>query len=174
MYIRIARIVNTFGIRGDIKVIADTDFPEERFETGNRLFIIRDGVQEAVVTVKSAKLNKGTWVIGFEEYGNINEVESFKNAWLAIAEDDQEELPEDEYYYHQIIGLDVYTDAGKLLGKIKDILSLGSNDVWVVDRPEPKLKDALIPYIEDVVKEINLDENRVTVELMEGLIDDAN
>ena len=55
--ISIARIVNTFGIRGDIKVIADTDFPEERFETGNRLFIIRDGVQEAEVTVKSAKLS---------------------------------------------------------------------------------------------------------------------
>lgn len=174
MYIRIARIVNTFGIRGDIKVIADTDFPEERFQIGARLLIIRDDQLEAEVTVKSSRLHKGTYIIGFEEYDNVNQVEVFKNAWLAIPREEQDVLPEGDYYFHQIIGLDVYTTDHLHLGKIKDILSLGSNDVWVVQRPQAKLKEALIPYIEDIVKEINLDEHRVTIELMEGLVDDAN
>ncbi len=174
MYIRIARIVNTFGIQGEIKVIAETDFPEERFERGTELFIIRNGNEEARVTVKHARQQKGTYIISLEEFNNINQVEPFKGAWLAILAEDQETLPTDEYYHHQIIGLEVHTTEGKYLGKIKEILPLGPNDVWVVQRHEPKMKDALIPYIDDIVKEVNLDNQTVLIELMEGLIDDAD
>lgn len=172
--IKIGRIVNTFGIRGQLKVIADTDFPEERFAKGNQLSILKDEKVVQVVTVKTAQLHKGTYIVSFEEFDNINFVEGFKGAWLAISEDQQEELPEDEFYHHQIIGLEVVTNDGVQLGKVKEILSLGSNDVWVVKRKQSGLKDALIPYIDDVVKEVNLEKGEAVIELMEGLIDDAN
>ncbi len=174
MYIRIARIVNTFGIQGDIKVIAETDFPEERFEPGSELSIIRNGVEEAKVTIKQARQQKGTYIISLEEFNNINQVEGFKGAWLAILEEEQQDLPEGEFYHHQIIGLEVHTTEGKYLGKIKEILPLGPNDVWVIKRHEPHLKDALIPYIDDVVKEVDLANQSVQIQLMEGLIDDAD
>ena len=83
-------------------------------------------------------------------------------------------MPEDEFYHHQIIGLKVVTDQGKTLGTIKEILQLGSNDVWVVKRMEPKKKDALLPYIDQVVKQVDLEKKEVLVELMEGLIDDED
>lgn len=94
--------------------------------------------------------------------------------WLAINEDQQQDLEENEYYYHEIIGLKVLTTDNRELGTIKDIMSLGSNDVWVVKRNKPKLPDALLPYIEDVVKEVHVDEGYVLVELMEGLIEDED
>lgn len=173
-YFRIGRIVNTFGIRGEIKVIADTDFPEERFAKGEVLTILDKETAVEQVTVEQSKLSKGTYIIKFKEYNNINEVERFKTMWLAINEDQQQDLEENEYYYHEIIGLKVLTTDNRELGTIKDIMSLGSNDVWVVKRNKPKLPDALLPYIEDVVKEVHVDEGYVLVELMEGLIEDED
>lgn len=171
---RIARIVNTFGIRGQVKVIANTDFAEERFKKGQQLTVARDGEELATVTVEKAQINKGTYILTFEEYDNINQVEHFKEAWLLIDAEEQLPLPEDEFYHHQIIGLKVHTTEGKTLGIVKEILALGSNDVWVVQRPEAKKKDALIPYITEVVKEVDLEKGEVLVELMAGLIDDED
>ena len=165
-YYRVARIVNTFGIRGQLKLIADTDFPEERFASGKTLYILK------ALNSQPLASDKGTWLISFVGYNNINQVEGFKGCWLAIDESEQEELEEDSYYHHQLLGLEVVTLEGKTLGKIKEILQLGSNDVFVVQRNIPKAKDALIPFIGDVVKAVDLEAGQVKVELMEGLIDD--
>ena len=86
---------------------------------------------------------------------------------MAVTEEDQAELAEGEYYYHQIIGLKVVTTEGRELGKIKEILAPGANDVWVVQRP--KQSDLLLPVIDDVVKQVDLDGGYVEVELLEGL-----
>lgn len=171
---KVGRIVNTFGIKGQLKVIADTDFPQERFAVGESLSILKDEQILKVVTVETAQLHKGTYLIGFKEFENINQVEQYKGCWLAIEPQQQQELEEDEFYHHQIIGLEVVTTEGMILGKVKEILALGSNDVWVVQRNRPKLKDALIPFIDDVVKQVDLNKGIATIELMEGLIDDEN
>lgn len=174
-YYRIGRIVNTFGIRGQLKVIADTDFAEERFAPGNTLYVVSEQKElKHTVTVEKAQPHKGTYLLSFKGMDNINQVEGFKGLWLAIDKASQHELEEHEYYHHQIIGLKVVTTDGKVLGTIKEILQLGSNDVWVVKRATPKLKDALIPYIADVVKTVDLATATVTIELMEGLIDDED
>ena len=81
-------------------------------------------------------------------------------------------LAEDEFYYHQIIGATVYDETGSELGKIKEILSPGANDVWVVQRP--KKKDLLLPYIEGVVTKVDVENQRIDVDIPEGLIDDEN
>ncbi|UUX34105.1 ribosome maturation factor RimM [Fundicoccus culcitae] len=171
---KIARIVNTHGIKGQLKIIADTDFVEERFASGNRLSIVKDDKVLQEVHVASIIQSKGTYIVAFDEFHNINEVEVFKGAWLAIDEDQQEVLDDDSYYHHQIVGLKVVTTEGVELGTIKEILALGSNDVWVVKRKENGKKDALIPFIKDVVKDVDLDRQVVVIELMEGLIDDAD
>ena len=173
-YYRIGRVVNTHGIRGQIKVIADTDFPESRFASGNKLYILKDDQALAQVTVLDSRQAKGTYILSFEEFDNINQVEGFKGSWLAIDSSSQEELEDDVYYHHQIIGLEVVTHQGLKLGKIKEILQLGSNDVWVVKRHENNKADALIPYIDDVVKEVDLEKGQVIISLMEGLIDDED
>lgn len=173
-YFRVGRIVNTFGIRGEVKVIADTDFPEDRFAKGEVLTILDGDKAVKKVTVEDSRLSKGTYIMSFEEVKNINDIEKFKTMWLAIDEDQQQDLDDHEYYYHEIIGLKVRTTEDQEIGTIKDILGLGSNDVWIVKRNKPKTADALIPYIKDVVKEVNVEEGYVLIELMEGLIDDEN
>ncbi|MDT2768047.1 ribosome maturation factor RimM [Globicatella sulfidifaciens] len=171
---KVGRIVNTFGIKGQIKVIADTDFAYERFAPGEKLAIVDGDKVLTKLTVADAYLHKGTYILSFEGIHNINDIEHYKNYWLAIEKDQQQALPEDEFYHHQIIGLKIITTDGDELGTVKEILSLGSNDVWVVKRHEPKKRDVLLPFINDVVKEVDLANGIATIELMEGLIDDAN
>src|SRR5699024_11531715 len=107
--------------------------------------------------------------IHFKDFNNINDVEHFKGHDLKIREDQLTELDENEFYYHEIIGCAVYLTNGEKLGVIKEILAPGANDVWVVQ--QEKGKDVLVPYIEDVVKEVDVAAQTVIIEPMEGLLD---
>ncbi|KRM13106.1 ribosome maturation factor RimM [Paucilactobacillus suebicus] len=164
-YYNVGKIVNTHGIRGEVKVVSTTDFPDERFKVGNTLYI--EDADPIKVTVKSARMQKNFFLVTFKEFNDINQIEKFKTHQLMVSEDDQQDLEDGKYYHHQIIGLGVQTLDGKKLGTIKEILSPGANDVWVVKRP--KKSDLLLPVIDDVIKKVDLDNQTVFVELMEGL-----
>lgn len=157
--------MNTHGIRGEVKVVSTTDFPDERFKVGNTLYI--EDADPIKVTVKSARMQKNFFLVTFKEFNDINQIEKFKTHQLMVSEDDQQDLEDGKYYHHQIIGLGVQTLDGEKLGTIKEILSPGANDVWVVKRP--KKSDLLLPVIDDVIKKVDLDNQTVFVELMEGL-----
>ena len=171
-YLNVGKIVNTHGIRGEVRVISQTDFPDERYQKGEKLFLFREGMPPLELTVAGHRRHKNFDLLTFEGYPNINDVEKFRDGILKVAKDNLAQLAEDEYYYHQIIGLIVVDEDDKEIGKIKEILSPGANDVWVVQRKGKK--DALIPYIGSVVKEIDLANGIVKVELPEGLIDDED
>lgn len=170
-FIKVGKIVNTFGIKGELKIYLYSDFPKERFKNGNRLWIgSQEDPNQLQVEIESAKPYKNTYLVKLKDYGNINEVEKYVNLFFWIEKGDLEELDEGEYYYHQIIGCHVVTTEGIIIGTVSEILSPGANDVWVV-KPEPKGKDILIPYIKEVVKEVNVDKKIITIEVMEGLLD---
>ena len=166
-YYDVATIVKTHGIKGELQVISLTDFPEERFQPGSQLFIEKDDGQHQEVEVESARPHKQFMLIKLKGYDNINDVLQFTKKKLQVSEDQQDDLPQGQYYYRQIVGLDVKTTDGQLLGQIKEIMPTGANDVWVVARPNKE--DLLLPAIPDVIKEVNLDDGLVMVELMEGL-----
>src|SRR5699024_9025672 len=159
--------VGTHGIKGEVKVKRITDFVE-RFDKGNILYIQEDQ-EEISLTIDGFRTHKNMDILHFEGLNSINDVEPFKGATLKIKKEQLTELDEHEYYYHEIIGCTMYTTAGDRLGVIESILSPGANDVWVVQSSNGK--ELLIPYIEDVVKKIDVDNKQVTIELMEGLID---
>ncbi|ARV44240.1 ribosome maturation factor RimM [Bacillus inaquosorum] len=170
-WFNVGKIVNTHGIKGEVRVISKTDFAEERYKPGNTLYLFMDGRNEPVeVTVNTHRLHKQFHLLQFKERQNLNEVEELKNAIIKVPEEDLGELNEGEFYFHEIIGCEVFTEDGELIGKIKEILTPGANDVWVVARKGKK--DALIPYIESVVKHIDVSEKKIEIELMEGLIDE--
>lgn len=171
-YLNVGKIVNTHGIRGEVRVISQTDFPEERYKKGAKLTLFREGKQPLVLVIANHRKHKNFDLLTFEGYPNINDVEVFRNGILKVAEEDLTDLEENEFYYYEIIGLPVIDENGKELGKIKEILSPGANDVWVVQRKGQK--DALIPYIESVVKKIDLENEEIHVEIPEGLLDDAD
>ncbi|MCY7784997.1 MULTISPECIES: ribosome maturation factor RimM [unclassified Bacillus (in: firmicutes)] len=170
-WFNVGKIVNTHGIKGEVRVISKTDFAEERYKPGNKLYLFMDGRNEPVeVTVNTHRLHKQFHLLQFQERQSLNEAEELKNAIIKVPEEDLGELNEGEFYFHEIIGCEVFTEDGELIGKVKEILTPGANDVWVIGRKGKK--DALIPYIESVVKHIDVSEKKIEIELMEGLIDE--
>ncbi|MBB1080187.1 ribosome maturation factor RimM [Limosilactobacillus sp. STM2_1] len=165
-YYNVGKIVNTHGVRGEVRVLATTDFISERFAPGSTLYL-QEETEPLALKIEKARQHKGFILVKFMGYDNINDVEKFRDHELMVSADDQQPLDDGQYYYHQIIGLAVETTDGQKLGKIKEILSPGANDVWVVERPGKR--DLLLPVIDDVIKKVDLDNQLVKVELMEGL-----
>ncbi|MCU9589082.1 ribosome maturation factor RimM [Bacillus velezensis] len=170
-WFNVGKIVNTHGIKGEVRVISKTDFAEERYKPGNTLYLFAEGAAEPVkVTVSAHRLHKQFHLLQFKEMPSLNEVEHLRNMVIKVPEEDLGELEEDEFYFHEIIGCEVVSEDGELIGTVKEILTPGANDVWVVQRKGKK--DALIPYIASVVKDININEKKIKIHVMEGLIDE--
>jgi len=159
--------MGTHGIKGELKVKQLTDF-EERFDVGNSVYIKNE---QKVIQLKingSRQTNKG-WLLHFENYDSINDVQFLQGKELYITEEEQTELEEHAYYYHEIIGCKVETVEGEHIGHIDSILAPGANDVWVVKNQHKE--EYLIPYIEDVVIEVNINKKLVKIKLLEGLLE---
>ena len=168
-WFNVGKIVNTHGIKGEVRVISRTDFAEERYKTGNILYLFQEGKDRPVeLKITSHRKHKNFDMLTFEGYYNVNQVEPFKEGLLKVPESYLSPLEEDEYYFHEIIGCKVVTSGGDELGTVKEILTPGANDVWVVKGQRGK--EVLIPYIKDVVKGINVSDKVITIEPMEGLL----
>lgn len=170
-WFNVGRIVNTHGVRGEVRILSTTDFEEQRFVVGNRLAAFKKNDKKPTwVTIQSVRRHKNFILLTFEGMNNINLVEPFKEGMLKVTKDQMEEdlLEENEYFYHDIIGCSVISEEGETIGEVKDILQTGANDVWVVKGT--KGKEHYIPYIEDVVKDINIDDKIITIHVMEGLL----
>lgn len=168
-WFNVGKIVNTHGIRGEVRVISKTDFPEQRYKVGNVLYLFMPGSNKPIeLTVKTHRTHKNFNLLTFEGFENINEVEKFRDGILKVPESQLGELDEDEFYYHEVIGCHVVTTEGLELGKVTEILSPGANDVWVIKSSEGK--EILIPYIEDVVKKVDVKEKVILIQPMEGLL----
>ena len=170
-YFNVGKIVNTQGLQGEMRVLSVTDFAEERFKKGNKLALFDKKDQFVMdVEIASHRKAKNFDIIKFKGMYHINDIEKFRDFSLKVAEEDLSDLEDGEFYYHEIIGLEVY-ENDVLLGTIKEILQPGANDVWVVKRKGKR--DLLLPYIPPVVLGINIEQGRVDVEIPEGL-DDEN
>ena len=170
MRLKVGKIVNTHSLKGEVKVISSTDFEEERFKKGSKLLITRGNQLIREVIVESYRNHKNFLLVKFEGIDSVEEAEKLKNLQIKIDSDEVGELEENEFYFHQIIGCEVFDENDKNLGEIIDILTPGANDVWVIKGENGK--EILIPYIEDVVKKIDITSKKVNIEVMEGLIDE--
>lgn len=169
-WFNVGKIVNTHGIKGEVRVISRTDFQEERYAKGSKLYLFMPDSKEPVeLIVASHRVHKNFDLLTFEGYPNVNDVEAMKGGILKIHENQLTELEEDEFYFHEIIGCLVFTTKGEEIGQVKEILTPGANDVWVVKDKEGG-KDILIPYIEQIVKKVDVKEKLVLIEPMEGLL----
>ena len=148
MRLKVGKIVNTHSLKGEVKVISSTDFEEERFKKGSKLLITRGNQLIREVVVQSYRNHKNFLLVKFEGIDSVEEAEKLKNLQIKIDSDEVGELEENEFYFHQIIGCEVFDENDKNLGEIIDILTPGANDVWVIKGENGK--EILIPYIEDV------------------------
>ena len=165
--LEVGKIVNTHGLRGEVKVVPWTDYPEqfEDIETVYR----KTKTDYEKLTIRGIKYQKGNIILRFAEITDINEAEKYKNQILYAERDDLGELPEGVYYIADLIGLTVITDEGEEIGKIADVINTGASDIYEIKR-EGK-KNLLLPAIPDVVLEVDLENKKVTVHMMDGLED---
>ncbi len=166
-YITIGEIVNTQGHKGEVRILPLTDFPE-RFAALRAVNVLLNDRRE-VYHIESVRRHKQFVVIKFAEVPDMNAAEKLKGALLQITREQLWPLQEGEYYIFDIVGLEVYDGQGTKLGRVRDVLRTGANDVYVV-QPENG-KEILIPALKKVVKEIDIDNNRMVVELPEGLLE---
>ena len=163
--ITIGRLVGFHGVRGEVKVLSDSDFTAERFQPGQTVHI-----RNKDLTIERYRTHKNFHLLTFEGITNIKEVEDLKDEdVLQDAESVELTLEEGEFHFSEIIGLTVFTADNKQLGKVTDIFQTGANDVWAV-RDENN-KEYMIPYIEDVVTDIDLENGKITITPMEGLLE---
>jgi 16S rRNA processing protein RimM len=168
-WFNVGKIVNTHGLAGEVRVISRTDFAEQRYQKGNKLYLFSPAGKEPLeLTIKTHRQHKNFDLLSFEGYNNINDVEKWKDSLLKVNQTQLGDLDEGEFYFHEIVGCSVFTVSGERVGEVKEILTPGANDVWVV-KGENK-SEYLIPYIQDIVKEVNVQEKKIIIEPMEGLL----
>jgi 16S rRNA processing protein RimM len=165
----VARIGRAHGIKGEVTVEVRTDEPELRLGPGARLQT--DPASTGPLTIEAGRVHSGRLLLRFEGVHDRTAAEALRNT-LLIAEVDPEELPEeeDEYYDHQLMDLDVVTKDGTEVGRITEISHLPSQDLFIVERPDGS--EVMIPFVEAIVTEIDLEEQRAVIDPPPGLIDD--
>lgn len=164
-YFEVGQIVNIFGIKGQLKVKPFTD-DMERFEELKTVYICKKNEMKKV-EIEDVKYNKQCVLLKVKGIEDLTEAEKYKGLFLKIDRKDAKKLPKDTYFIADILGLEVYTDEGELLGKVDDIFPTGANDVYVVKNELGK--QILLPSIPEVIKEIDLEKGKVIVHLIEGL-----
>ena len=165
-YFEIGQIVNTFGIKGEVKVNPFTD-DVEQFERLKSILVVKNK-QLVEMEIENVRYQKHLVILKLKNIEDMNTAEKLKGCYIKIHRKDARKLPKGKYFIADIIGSGVVTDDGKSLGKVDDIYNTGSNDIYVVK--DELGKQLLLPAISDVIKEINLDERRIVVHILKGLI----
>lgn len=165
--LEVGKIINTHGLRGEVKVASWTDYPEV-FEDLTTVYIKTKGEYKPL-TVRNIKYQKNNLIVKFAELSDINEAEPLKSLLLYAERSELGELEDGVYYIADLIGVDVEDENGVSLGKIKDVMQTGANDIYVVERESKK--DLLIPVLPEVVLSVDINEKKAVVRLLEGLED---
>lgn len=162
--LELGKVVNTHGIRGELKIQPWCDDPE----IFNELEYIYIGGKRYNIT--RSRFHKTCEIVAVEGINNINEAELLKNQIVTVERDMLGELPDGTYYIADILGLEVRSADERVLGVIDNVISTGSNDVYEVKRDGKK--PLLLPVIDEVINEVNIDDGYVSVTLIKGLADD--
>ncbi|MFF7404889.1 ribosome maturation factor RimM [Streptomyces sp. TR1341] len=169
MQLVVARIGRAHGIKGEVTVEVRTDEPELRLAPG--AVLATDPAATGPLTIETGRVHSGRLLLRFAGVTDRTGAEALRNT-LLIADVDPEEMPEgeDEYYDHQLMDLDVVTEDGVEVGRITEISHLPSQDLFIVERPDGT--EVMIPFVEEIVAEIDLEEQRAVITPPPGLIDD--
>jgi len=165
--LRVGVIASTHGIRGEVKVFPTTD-DVKRFEMLKEVIL---DLEQSKITLKieHVKFFKNMAILKFKGMNSINEVEKYKGKDLLVSREHAVKLEENEHFIADLLGLRVITDKGKVLGILDDVLQTGANDVYVVK--DEQGTEILLPVIEECVLDIDLEQNKILVHIMEGLLD---
>jgi len=157
LYLVVGQIKKAHGLKGEVLFDVMTDFPE-RLHSGKQVYI---GEQRHIETVAGTRLHNKGLIIHFKGKEKPEDVESLRNEIVYVKAEELPLLPVGEYYFHQLLGLDVYNEQGDYLGELTEIMETGANDVYLIKTNEGK--EMLVPAIEPVIKRIDLDNRKMII-----------
>ncbi|NLJ71863.1 MAG: 16S rRNA processing protein RimM [Syntrophomonadaceae bacterium] len=166
--VSIGKIVGTFGYKGFFKVLPLTDFPERFKELKNVWLCAADREEE--LTVEATRPHNELYLVKLQGIETKEVAMTYKNAFLKVREAEIYPLPEGYYYHFQLKQMKVFDDKLGYLGKLVEVLETGANDVYVIE--SDKYGAILIPALKQVIKEVDLTNKRMSVLLLDGLIDE--
>ena len=164
--LEVGQIINTFGIKGEIKVTPFTN-DIRRFDDLKKVYV-KTRKESKLYNVENARYHKNMILLKLKGINTPEEAEMLRNAFLEIDREDAIPLEEGTYFIADLLGLEVYTDEGKLLGKVEDIYNTGSKDIYVIK--DELGKQVLLPGINEVIKEVDLNNGKIIVHLIPGLV----
>jgi 16S rRNA processing protein RimM len=159
----IAHIVAPWGLKGEVRAIIVTDFPD-RFHRGLEVTLGPDNIPSKIQRARKYKYGV---LLKLEGYDTPEQSASLRGLDLRVAIEDAMALPEGDYFYHQIVGLRVETEDGTALGRVEEIIATGSNDVYLVNGDRGEIP---VPALDTVVLNVDLEVGKITVRLPEGLL----
>ncbi len=163
--LQVGVITSTHGVRGEVKVFPTTD-DAARFKKLKKV-ILDTGKENLELEISGVKFFKNMVILKFKEFDNINEVEKYRQKGLYVTRENAVKLKKDEYFIADLIGLDVQTDEGELLGTMTDVLETGANDVYVIRTSEGE--EILLPAIKECVRKVDVEGKCMQVHLLPGL-----
>lgn len=159
-YIYIGKLVNTHGIKGEVRILSDFKYKETIFKEGNSIYIGNNRIQKKI---NSYRKHKEFDMLCFEGIYDINDIITYKGENIYF---NREEIELSGILDEDIIGMDVY-DKGKLVGKVTSILKSVAHDILEIENNGHK---SLVPNIDVFVKKIDLENNRIELDSIEGLL----
>jgi 16S rRNA processing protein RimM len=166
--VTVGLVLKAVGLKGELRIKPLTDNPE-RYAVGGKVWMSLPEGEDRAFTVKAAREYKGNLTVSFAEVASIEEAEICRGRELFVPATDVPPLPEGEYYHFQILGLPVYNQSGKLLGKVSDIFTAGEKDVYVVTGQG---KEYLVPVNDDTVETIDVEAGKIVIFPMPGYIEE--
>ena len=164
--LQVGVISSTHGVRGEVKVFPTTD-DVTRFRQLKKVYLDTGG-EMLPLEIQNVKFFKQFAILKFKGIDNINDIEKYRGKSLMIDREDAVDLDEDEYFIADMIGMKVCTEDGSEFGTLKDVMETGANDVYIIDSLEHG--EVLIPAIKECILDVDMDEERMTIHLMEGLV----
>ena len=164
-YLEIGQIVNTFGIKGMVKVKPFTD-DIKIFDRLKNIYLKNKEMMQ--YEIEEIKYHKNMVLIKLKGIDSIEQANALRETFIVIDREDEEPLEEGTYYIVDLLGLEVYTYEENFLGILDDIYNTGSNDIYVIK--DEQGKEILLPGIDEVIKEINIEDKKIIVHLIPGLI----
>lgn len=165
-YILVGKIVNTHGIKGEVKVLSQTDFKDDRYHKDNKTYIDLDG-EKFFVTIKKYRIHQGFDLLTFENMDDINVVEKFKGKDLYSENNNPQHLKADEYQQTELISMAVWQN-NILIGIVENIRTYPQCDYLVIKKNDGN--QALVPFLKAFILNVDLKTRRIDIIEMEGLL----